>query len=274
MLLGLVAGISAAVLFGTSAVLQAHAVRTMPASTDRLGGFVQAAVRNRWILLVVAAYLGGFLLHAVAIWLLPLYLAQAATAMSLPIAALATSRIEIRPGGRQWLAVGSVVAGVVLLAAAAGAPGAARVTIGFAGLLVAGVLLILLVSRWLRSAALLGTLAGVAFTGSAIGVRGVTWPVEPLVVAAAVCIPAYGLLGFWLYSSGLERAAVPVATAPMIVLQTAGPAVIGVALLGDGVRPGWWWAAAVGLLLATAGATLAGDAAAPTANRPPAAQPS
>ena len=41
------------------------------------------------ILLVVAAYLAGFVLHAVAIWLLPLYLAQAAIALSLPVTAVA-----------------------------------------------------------------------------------------------------------------------------------------------------------------------------------------
>ena len=43
------------------------------------------------LLVVVAAYLVGFVLHAVAIWLLPLYLAQAAVAMSLPVTAFAVS---------------------------------------------------------------------------------------------------------------------------------------------------------------------------------------
>ena len=45
-------------------------------------------------MLVVAAYLVGFVLHAVAIWLLPLYLAQALVAMSLPVTALASHRVE------------------------------------------------------------------------------------------------------------------------------------------------------------------------------------
>ncbi len=94
MVLGLVAGIAAAVLFGTAAVLQAHAVRQLPHGLRSLRGFVADAVRHPLILVVVAAYLGGFVLHAVAIWLLPLYLAQASIALSLPISALAARRVS------------------------------------------------------------------------------------------------------------------------------------------------------------------------------------
>ena len=67
---------------------QAHAVRRFDTAPDSLVGFVLRSVRDPWILGVVAAYLAGFLLHAVAIWLLPLYLAQAAIAMSLPVTAV------------------------------------------------------------------------------------------------------------------------------------------------------------------------------------------
>ena len=45
------------------------------------------------------------------------------------------------------------------------------------------------------------------------------------------------------------------ATAPMIVMQTATPAAVGVLLLGDTIRPGWSVAAALGLVLSGAGAT-------------------
>ena len=50
----------------------------------------------------------------------------------------------------------------------------------------------------------------------------------------------------------------PSATAPLIVAQTIVPAAVGVALLGDGVREGWWPAVTVGLLLATGGAAVLG----------------
>ena len=87
MVIGLLAGISAAVLFGLAAVLQAQAVRSLDNGVTGLTGFVRDAIRDPLLLLVVAAYLGGFLLHAVSIWFLPLYLAQAAIALSLPISA-------------------------------------------------------------------------------------------------------------------------------------------------------------------------------------------
>ena len=73
-------------------------------------------------------------------------------------------------------------------------------------------------------------------------------------------LPAYGLVAFWLYSVALDRSPVSAASAPLIVVQTFVPAVVGVVLLGDGVRDGWWPAIVAGLLLATIGAVvLSGD---------------
>ena len=67
-------------------------------------------------MLVVAAYLVGFVLHAVAIWLLPLYLAQALVAMSLPVTALASHRRRGRGcTAAAGSAVGVVTLGLVLL---------------------------------------------------------------------------------------------------------------------------------------------------------------
>jgi putative effector of murein hydrolase LrgA (UPF0299 family) len=42
------------------------------------------------------------------------------------------------------------------------------------------------------------------------------------------------------------------------VAQTFVPAAVGVALLGDGVREGWWPAVVLGLLLSTGGAAVLG----------------
>ena len=72
MLVGLLAALGAAGLFGWAAVAQARASRAMDGTDARLTSFVRAGVRDRLMLLVVAAYLAGFVLHAVAIWLLPL----------------------------------------------------------------------------------------------------------------------------------------------------------------------------------------------------------
>ena len=260
MLIGLLAGLGAAVLFGLGAVLQAYAVRSTQEPTERLTDFLRVALRHPLILLVVAAYLAGFLLHAVAIWLLPLYLAQAAIAFSLPVTAMGAYLVHERVTRGQWLAVGAVVGGLVLLALGAGEPGAVQVSGSFVAALAVGLALLGLAagSGRLRGGVPLGTLSGLAYAGSAIAVRGVAWPVTPLVLAAALAVPAYGLLGFWTYSTGLERGEVSSVTAPLVVFQTAVPGIVGVLLLDDGIRPGWGAAVVMGLLLAMSGAILVG----------------
>ena len=256
--LGLTAAVLAATLFGVAAVLQAHGVRTEKAPIDSLREFVDAAVRNRTIMLVVAAYLAGFVLHAVSIWYLPLYLAQAAVALSLPITALSAARLRERLGLADWAAVGAVVVGLVLVSLGAGAPGAGRSSPVFAATLWAAVAVLALLgfSGRLVSAGALGTVAGLGYAGSAIAVRGVTWPLDVPVVAAALAVPVFGLLAFWLYSLALNKAAVASSSAPLVVGQTLVPALVGLWLLGDSVRDGWVAAVVLGMTLAVAGAVL------------------
>ena len=94
---GLVAGLAAAALFGVGAVVQAHAVRRQPNRPHGLWDFVRVSVRDPWTIGVVGAYLLGFVLHVVAIWGLPLYLAQATVAMSLPVTAVTSLVLRERP---------------------------------------------------------------------------------------------------------------------------------------------------------------------------------
>ena len=258
-ILGLTAGLLSAAVFGVAAVVQAHAVRQYDA-TPGLRGFVVRSLRDGWMMTVVAAYLVGFVLHAVAIWLLPLYLAQALVAMSLPVSALASRRVENALHRSGWLAVGLVTAGLVLLSLGAGDPGAVVTTTTFVVLLWVGVVALALASLAGQhlSGPVLGLLAGMGYAGSAISVRGVGTPVEAVVVAAALAVPSFSLVAFWLYSLGMHGTAVPSTTASLIVAQTFVPAAVGVAFLGDGVREGWWPAVGLGLLLSTAGAVVLG----------------
>lgn len=259
--LGLVAGLAGALLFGLGAVAQASGVRRRAQRPDDLLDFVRSAVRDPWTMGVVAAYLAGFVLHAVAIWLLPLYLAQAVTAMSFPVTAVASTLVGERLGPAGWGAVTVVTAGLVLLGVGSGEPGGLVTSGAFVALVWAGVAalaLLALVGRRLGRGALaggvLGTLAGLGYAGSAVAVRGIGTPLDLAVVAAALAVPAYSLVAFWLYSLGLHSDEVSATTAPMIVGQTFVPALVGVLLLGDGVRDGWGAAVAAGLVLATAGA--------------------
>jgi drug/metabolite transporter (DMT)-like permease len=255
---GVTAGLVAAILFGCGAVVQAHAVRRQAASAATLRGFVTVGVRDPLTLLVVAMYLGGFVLHAVAIWTTPLYLAQATVAMSLPVTAVTSLVLRERLTPVHWSALAVVTAGLVLLALGSGAPGTVLVTSGFVAALAGGVLALALVAQWGvgLGGGMLGAIAGLGYAGSAIAVRGVDARLDPLVALAALAVPSFSLLAFWLYSLGMARALVSSVTAPLIVAQTLVPALVGVAVLGDEVRDGWWPAVAGGLLLATGGAVL------------------
>ena len=122
-LLGLGAGLASAAVFGIAAVVQAGSVRGYDASSDRIHGFWLRAIRDLRMWAVVFAYYAGFVLHAVAIWLLPLYLAQALVSLSLPVASLAASRLDARLDAGRWLSVGLVSVGLILLALGAGEPG-------------------------------------------------------------------------------------------------------------------------------------------------------
>jgi drug/metabolite transporter (DMT)-like permease len=267
-LLGVVLGLLSAVVFGVAAVVQARAVRGFESSPDGLWGFVAVSVRDGRTMVVVAAYLVGFVLHAAAIWLLPLYLAQALVAMSLPVTALASHRVEDRLHRTGWAAVGVVTLGLVLLSLGAGEPGDVQTTTRFVLALWVGVAALALASLAARHlpGPLLGLLAGLGYAGSAISVRGVGTPVDAVVVVAALAVPSFSLFAFWLYSLGMHRAAVPSTSAALIVAQTFVPAAVGVALLGDGVRDGWWPAVTAGLLLATGGAAVLAWQSAPTAD--------
>jgi drug/metabolite transporter (DMT)-like permease len=259
--LGIALGLLSATVFGVGAVIQAHAVRRQDASPDGFVGFVARSVRDGWTMLVVAMYLVGFLLHAAAILLLPLYLAQALIAMSLPVTAIVSHRHEDRLHRTGWIAVGVVTIGLVLLSLGAGEPGDVQTTTGFVAAVWLGVAALGLASAAGRHlpGVLLGLLAGMGYAGSAISVRGVGTPVTTVVVLAALAVPSFSLVAFWLYSLGMHRAAVPATTAALIVAQTFVPAGVGVALLGDTVREGWWPAVVVGLVLATTGAVVLGQ---------------
>ena len=205
-------------------------------------------------------YLAGFVLHAVAIWMTPLYLAQATVAMSLPVTAVASMVLHERLTPVHWSALAVVTAGLVLLALGSGAPG--------------DVIVHDAVRRRAASAAVLA-LALLAALGGRTGrqcagrhrrtrVRRVRdrrtrrrhrrrrhrpaggrrragrAGVQPGRVLALLA--RHGARAGLRGHRAADRA------------QTFVPALVGVALLGDEVRAGWWPAVVAGLVLATGGA--------------------
>lgn len=249
MVIGLGAALAAAFLFGVGAVVQAVAVR-------------RHGLISPMMAVVVGLYLVGWLLHVVAIVRTPLYVAQVGTAFSLAVTALVAAWVVGERLSRlHWAAVVAQVGGLTVLALAAGDVGthdvdevhAVVLYAGLVVLLVLGVLVTRLASP--RQGLALGVLAGLAYAGSPIASRPLAEPTVDLATLATLAvIGLYGLLGFWLYSAALDRISVTTATAPVILLQTLVPALVGVLVFSDEVREGWWAVAVLGMLVSTGGA--------------------
>ncbi len=249
MIIGVVAALAAAVLFGVAAAVQAVAVRRTRLVSPMMG-------------LVALSYLLGWLMHLVAIARLPLYVAQIAIAGSLVVTTLIAAHVVGEPlATRHWLAVAAVVGGLGVLVASSGGVGhhifdekrTATLYLALALTLILGLAAARL--RGERSGLLLGVLGGISYAGSPIATRSLvdpTWDLET--IAPALSIGLFGLLGFWLYSLALQRTSVTAATAPLVLLETLVPAAVGVLVFGDQVRPGLEAVAVGGLLLSTVGA--------------------
>ncbi|MFL6174728.1 MAG: hypothetical protein ACJ716_17700 [Marmoricola sp.] len=225
----------AAAMFGSIAAIQASVIRKH--------GFWSVPMLG-----VLAAYLVGWALHFVAISELPLYLAQVGVGSSLVVTALLASFVIGEPLRREhWLAVAGMVLGLGVLAIAAGKVGQShftdRTTVALYSLLVVTALLGWAAWRWehRHSGVALAVLAGFAYGTSPIATRAlVDFSWQPDTAATAISIGLFGSLGFVLYSAALERTSVTAATAPQILLATALPATVGIALFDDQVRDGWW----------------------------------
>jgi drug/metabolite transporter (DMT)-like permease len=264
-LVGLAAALAAAVVFGGASILQAIGSRRVSSNSELRLATVGRLLRQPTFVAAVLLNLVGFALHLVAVRLLPLFLAQAGIAASLAVTALLAVRVfHDQLGTAEWGAVVAVCLGLALLTAAAGQTGQERATgasslalFAVAAVMVAGGLAATR-EHGVSAAVVLSLLAGLGFANSAVSSR----LLPELTVASVLVSPVtYALalsggLAFLLYSMALQRSTITVATAPMIVLQTALPAVVGVLLLGDEVRPGWDVAALVGSVLVAAGAVV------------------
>lgn len=287
MLLGLGAALLAALLYGVAAVLQAAAARQV----DRVHGLdlrlLLAMARRPVTAVTLVLLLAGFVLHLVAVRLVPLFLAQAGIAVSLVVTAmLAVAVFADRLGALEWAAVGAVVVGLVLLSASAGVVGSDRAQGALTEVLAACVAVIAALGAaasrrggaWATAG--LGLLAGLGYAvvGVCSRVLPTADPVQVWREPVAYVLGAAGVLAFTLYSMALQRGSVTLSTTPMIVTQTIAPALVGLALLGDGVRSGWGPAAVLGLVLTVAAASAlvrfegAAGAGAPPRERVPAGE--
>ncbi len=276
MLASLVAAVVAAFCYGIASVMQAVAVRAasrQPADAgppeSPLGrvdpGLVVRMLRQWRFVVSLGLDLVGFLAQLVALRRLPLFAVQAVVAGNLAVTAvLAAWLIGVQLAWREWLAVAGVIVGVGLLGTSAGAEGATGVSGAFkvallpavAGIAVAGIA----ASRLRRGARtlVLGAVAGLGFGVTAVAARVLSGfsPGELVRDPAAYALAAAGIVSFVLYATALEGGSVTVATAAVVLTETAPPALIGVLFLGDHTRHGLAVLAVLAFILAVASAVL------------------
>jgi drug/metabolite transporter (DMT)-like permease len=259
---GLFCALAAALVFGVAVVLQAAGARRTSRTTGLDPGVLVRVLRCPTAVAAVVLLLLGFVLHMVAVKLLPLFLAQTGIAVSLVVSALAAViMFGERLSRLEWTAVGTVCVGLVLLSASAGGVGDQDVA-WLPAALFGGLLAIALLAwpvshvRTTAGTAVLGMLAGFAY--AIVGVTGRLlpgWAPSTLVGSPVTyLLVTSGLLAFLIYTLALQRGVVTAVTTPLVVAQTVTPSMIGLLLLGDGIRSGWGMVAGLGLTLTVAAA--------------------
>jgi drug/metabolite transporter (DMT)-like permease len=267
--LGLLGAFACAVCYGIGSILQAVAAGRTDTSAALDPRLLVRLLKQGPYLLGVGFDAVGFVASVLALRTLPLFLVESTVASSIGVTAVLAARfLHVRLKPAEWVALGAVAVGLVLLAASA-QPDAGKATTGRGGwLLLAGVLVAVVVaavaSRFgpARAGAILAADAGLAFGGVGVAARTLVVP-HPLLQPAslgqlardpvALSLVAYGVLGMLFFSAALQRGSVTTATAITFAIETTVPTLIGLTLLGDRARPGFAPVAVAGFVVALGG---------------------
>ncbi len=250
MTVALLAAVAAAIGYGVSTVLEAVGARRSPGARALVQPVVLAA-----LLLDGASWFVSLL----ALDRLPLFVVQAILASSVVVVVvLARFVLDAPVRRRDVVAVAVVVGALVVAAAGSGDQPAVTPPPGFTGgmLVASGVLVVATAVAYVAgNAFVLALLAGLGYSGAAIGARGAHAAGDlgdtlrqPLVIVIVVC----GAAGVVAYLRALERGSVGGAAALESVVEVLVPGVVGVVVLGDTVRHGWAVPVVVALAVALA----------------------
>ncbi len=260
MKLALIAVVIGAFVYGAGAVLQSFGASQVPAVNRESRGIrgLLAIARQLPFVAGLACDLLGWVLSLIALRHLPLFEVQAILAGSLAVTVVLAHYLLKAPLHRSDIAsITLAVVALAVIAASAGTEGirhghrgmSTALVIGVVGLAVLG-----LTAVRMGSSIVISAVAGVSFGGTALSARVVHvrhGVIGVLGQPVTVALVAYGALGIVLYTVALRRGHVGPVTATMWVAQIIVPAIVGLALLGDSVRPGW-----EGVALAAMGAAI------------------
>jgi hypothetical protein len=269
--------------YGVGSILQAVGARRSTGTVRTLG--------HPLYLIGVACDLLAWAGSMVALRELAVYQVQSVLAGSLAVTVVAARLfLASRLRNRDIAAVAVTIGALTILAMSAGpqeqvaASGVLRV--GFCAAALAAALI-----GWgtvkIGSPGVVAALAGLCFGGAALSSRALAMPAQPMEHPAAAALAivtepltaalvTFAVTGMLLYTSALQHGQVGPVTAVLWIGEVVAPSVVGLALLGDTVRPGWDLRAAVaGLVTVGAAALLAtAPATGATAQPPPVQQPS
>ncbi|GEK19795.1 hypothetical protein [Cellulomonas xylanilytica] len=254
----------AALCSGTAIVLQAVAARRLPADVRLDAALVGGLARSPLYLLALGLVALGFALSFVALRTLPVFAVQAGRASSLAVAAvLSVVVLGARLRWTDWLGLGSIAVGLVVLALAVApqttitpAAGTPWVVVGATVTIAALAATLALGPPTPWRGLLLATLAGAAFGVLALGAHtvDVSDPVRVLTDPVAWCAGLCGGLGLAVSALALRRAGVVAVTALMVGTETVVGAGLGILLAGDRPAAGAGAASVAAFALVLAGA--------------------
>lgn len=263
-------------LYGLGIVAQTVAAKRADSRPGAGLGLLARLAKDRLYLLGFAGQVGGFGFAFLARASLPLYLVQAGSSCAVGLATvfgLLVLKWRVRPLEIAVLVM--MAAGLVLLAAASESS-VARDIPTLPGLVLLGLPLLAVVfasrAAQNRNAVVIAVLAGTAFAVVAIISRSVAdesvvdlllHPLTWLMIAAA-------LIGQSCLAVALQRGTATSSAAAMDATTVVLTSVIGLALLGDRITPGWEWAVALGMTLVVAGVLALGS---PTRTPAPVPEP-
>jgi drug/metabolite transporter (DMT)-like permease len=260
---GLLGALLSAVCYGVASVLQARAVKASPPGAGVDPRLLLRLLRRVPFVGGLVLDVAGFVAQFAALRVAPVFLVQAAQSAGLAVTAVvAIAVLRVRLGVREWLAVVAVCGGLAMLGFSAGLEGAVVTGTGFRLALVGSVILLGLVGFAVgrgsgpTGSAVLGLVAGLGFGVVALAARALPSlsPGHLVRDPALYALVLGGLVAFLFYATGLQRGAVTVVTAAVVVGETLVPAAVGVVVFGDHTRAGMVPVAVGGFVVALAGA--------------------
>jgi drug/metabolite transporter (DMT)-like permease len=262
--LSLVAAAGCALCNGVAAILQKMSADNEATVSGLDAGLLLRLVKNTPYVLGLVLDILGWILTFLAVRTLPLFLVESIVAANIAVTALIERFVMHRSlPKKSYVTILVMLVGLVLVSLSA-APETSKVLSGAAlwslfviPFIVALVAIFVARNSSARAATIVAGLGGISFGLTSVASR-VFREAHPfwhnVYNPAIIMLVIAGILGIFLFSVALQRAAATIVNASMTATQTLIPSLIGITVLGDSARHGTWYLVVLGTLITTAAA--------------------